>query len=78
VTLIREELLESLGRSEDAYVPRSPSVCTLKVVELISKFVVEKVALRRVFSLSSSISPVSIIPPSFSILVYHLGGEHVV
>jgi hypothetical protein len=40
-------------------------------------FVVDKVALGQVF-LSSSFFPVSIIPPSFSILIYHLEDEQYV
>jgi hypothetical protein len=38
-------------------------------------FVVDKVALRQVFVLVLLFSPVSIIPPQLSIVIYHLGDE---
>jgi hypothetical protein len=41
-------------------------------------FLVDKVALGQVFLLVLRVSPVSIIPPSFSILIYHPGDEQCV
>jgi hypothetical protein len=41
-------------------------------------FVVDKVALGQVFLLVLRLSTVSIIPPSFSIIIYHLGDEQYV
>jgi hypothetical protein len=69
---------ERSGRKVDHSLHLAPRSIMGKSYTIHVEFVVDKVAQGQIFLRVLRFSPVNIIPPSFSLLIYHPGNEHYV